>query len=217
MAIPSMVGGRAHQALADEIASRAITLLKDDRNQVPLALPRGAKLLYLSMIDYASGWREGAPSRAFLPELKKRFDDVTAIEVSDRTTASEMELVSELARRSDAVVVSTFVRVASYSGRMDLSPAQSALLEELGRDPARPFVVVVFGNPYAASLAPKLPAVLLAYEYADVAERAAVRALVGETAIGGLLPISLPGLHPVGHGLERPPRVGAGPREDERR
>ena len=32
-----------------------------------------------------------------------------------------------------------------------------------------------------------------------------MRALCGETPIGGKLPITLPGLFPVGHGLDRAP------------
>jgi hypothetical protein len=36
-------------------------------------------------------------------------------------------------------------------------------------------------------------------------ETAAVRALAGEIAIGGKLPITLPDMYPFGHGLTRTP------------
>ena len=202
-AVPAGLGGRARQAVAAEIASKALTLLKDDRAQVPLRLPSGARVLLLSTIDYATGWREGAPGRVLIPELKKRFADVTAVEVSDRTTPDEMDLLKAIARRSDAVVAATYVRVASGSGRMGLSAAQVTLLEQLASDRAKPFVAVAFGSPYVGDLAPRLPAVLLTYEYGDAPEAAAVRALCGEAPIGGKLPVTLPGLFPAGHGLER--------------
>src|SRR5438132_265485 len=128
-AIDAKLGTRDHQLVADDISARAMTLIKDERHQVPLAVAPSANVLYLSVIDYASGWREGAPSRTFLPELRKRWPNVTAIELSDRTPADEFDLVGALARRSDAIVASVFVRIASYSGRMDLSPAQVSLLE----------------------------------------------------------------------------------------
>ena len=155
------------------------------------------------MIDYGSGWREGAPGRVLIPELRKRYPELTALEISDRTTAAELDLVRALARRQDLVIAATYVRIASYSGRMDLSPGQAALLEDLARDPERPLVTVAFGNPYVAALAPKLPALLLTYEFGDAPEAAAARALCGEAAIGGKLPISIPGLFAFGHGLER--------------
>jgi beta-N-acetylhexosaminidase len=202
-AIDEKLGTREHQQVAADLAARAITLVKDERNQVPLAVPRSANLLYLSVVDYSSGWREGAPSRAFLPELKKRWQNVTALEVSDRTTADEFDLIRTLGRRADAIVASVFVRIASYSGRMDLSAGQIALLEGLvGAN--KPYVAVLFGNPYTATFLQKLPIVLVTYEVFDGAEIAAVRALAGEAPIGGKLPISLPGMFPFGHGLERP-------------
>jgi beta-N-acetylhexosaminidase len=202
-ALETRIGGRAHEAVNAEICERALTLLKDDRNQVPLAVGKDARILYLSVLDYPSGWREGAPSRAFIPALKKRWPNVTAIEISDKTTPNEFDLVRALARRSDAVVASVFVRIASFSGRMDLSPQAASLLESMANDPQRPFVTVIFGNPYTAMALPRLPAEILTYEYTDAMESAAVRALAGETAIGGKLPISLPGMYQFGHGLTR--------------
>jgi beta-N-acetylhexosaminidase len=201
--VPERLGMREAVALAREIASRAVTLLQDEHGEVPLRLPAGARLLVLSMIDYASGWREGAPGRVFVAELKRRFPDLVAVEVSDRATAGERDLVRALATRSDAVVAATYVRVASYSGRMDLTRDQEALLADLAAVGGRPFVTVAFGNPYVARLASRLPAFLLTYDLGDEPEAAAVRALTGEAPVGGRLPVSIPNLFPMGHGLER--------------
>ena len=102
------------------------------------------------------------------------------------------------------MIAATYVRIASYSGRMDLSPGQAALLEDLAarRDAAardRGVRQPVRGRarPEAAG-APARPT-----SSADAPEAAAVRALCGEAPIGGKLPISIPGLFPFGHGLER--------------
>jgi beta-N-acetylhexosaminidase len=62
---------------------------------------------------------------------------------------------------------------------------------------------VFFGSPYVAASVPEVPAMLLTYDFSDLAEESAVRALAGETPIGGTLPITLPGLFPAGHGLKR--------------
>ena len=62
-----------------------------------------------------------------------------------------------------------------------------------------------FGNPYVATYMPELPSMLLTYDFYDRAELSAVRAISGEAAIGGRLPIVLPGVAPMGAGLDRPP------------
>lgn len=204
-AIADKVGGRAHDAVAQEVSRRAITLLKDDRSFVPLRLPREANVLYLSVLDYPSGWIAG-PSRTFIPELKGRWPNVTAIELSDRSSPDQLELVRSSVSRYDAVIVSIFVRTNSGSGRMDLAPPLVRMLRSIAEAGGAPFVACVFGNPYAAMGLPELPAILLTYDISDHAEAAAVRAMSGEAPIGGRLPITLPGFFPVGHGLERPGR-----------
>jgi beta-N-acetylhexosaminidase len=208
-AISNIVGTRANQAVADDVSRRSITLLKDDGNHVPLKLPREAQILYLSMLDFPTGWRIAAPSRTFLPELRRRWPAVTGIEVSDRTTPGELELIRAMAPRFDAVIASVFVRAGSASGRMDLAPGLQRLLQDVNRA-RKPFVTVFFGNPYVATFMPDLPAMLFTYDFYDRAELSAVRALAGEAPIGGRLPIRLPGLAETGAGLDRPGPVGSG-------
>ena len=209
-ALPNIVGGRAHQAVADEVSQRSITLVRDQRDQVPLKIAKDAQVLYLSVLDAPNGWRIAAPSRTFIPELKKRWRAVTSVEVSERSTANEIELVRAMAGRYDAVVASVFVRAASGSGRMDLPPNMQALLRALARQTeqsGKPFVTVLFGNPYTATFLPDVPAMLLTYDFYDRAERSAVKALAGEAPITGKLPIALPGVADRGAGLQRMPRT----------
>jgi beta-N-acetylhexosaminidase len=209
--VTQKVGGRANRGIAQIVSERAITLLKDERNVVPLRVPPEAAVLYLSVLDYPGGWAIAAPSRTMGPELRKRWPTLTAIEVSDDTTPSEIDLIQATVGRYEAVVASVFVRANSGSGRMDLPPAVVSLLNNVARRTrARniPFVTVFFGNPYVATFLPDLPATLLTYDLYDLAELSAVRAITGEAAIGGRLPVGLPGLFPVGHGLTREPVRG---------
>jgi beta-N-acetylhexosaminidase len=215
-AVPAIVGGRAHRAVAEEVSQRAITLVKDERGQVPLALGRDRAILCLSVLDYPSGWGIAAPGRTFVPELRARWPVLTAVELSDRTSRDEIDLVRAAARRYDAVVVAVYVRTAAYSGRMDLAPPLVDLLRDLAaatRETGAAYVAVLFGNPYVATFLPEVPALVLTFDYYDLAERSAVRALAGEVPITGRLPVTLPGLAERGDGLVRGALApGAAPR-----
>jgi len=205
-ALANIVGGRAHEAVADAISEKSITLVRDQRNQVPLKLPHDAQVLYLSVLDSPAGWGIAAPSRTFIPELKQRWHTVTSVEVSERSTANELELLRAMAPRYDAVIASVFVRAASGSGRMDLPPNMQSLLRAIARQTEqsrKPFVAVLFGNPYTATFLQDVPAIVLTYDFYDRAERSAVKALAGESPIAGKLPIGLPGVAERGAGLER--------------
>jgi beta-N-acetylhexosaminidase len=206
---PMSVGGRKHDAIARSISERSITLIKDARSSVPLATPKTGSILYLSVLDYPAGWRIAAPSRTVIPELKSRWPNTESIEISDRTTSSELDLVRTMADNYDAIVVGVFVRASSGSGRLDLAPQVVRLMQDLSRGSERrsqPLIAMFFGNPYTPMFVPELPAMLLTYDFSDYAEASAVRALAGEIVIGGKLPIALPGLFPLGHGLMRPAR-----------
>jgi beta-N-acetylhexosaminidase len=205
--LPTLVGTRAHAAIARRVSERAITLIKDERESVPLPVPPSGSLLYLSVLDYPRNWRTATPSRVFLPALRGRWADVQAIEVSDVTTPNELALIRAMAPRFDGVVAGVFVRASSGSGRLDLAPPVTALLQDLARLTAarnRPLVAAFFGNPYVPMSVPDVPAMLLTYDFSDASEEAAVRAIAGEIPISGRLPIALPGLFPLGHGLARP-------------
>ena len=207
--LPLVVGTRAHLVVARDISERSITLLKDEGDNVPLSVGRSADVLYLSVLDYPSGWGVTVPSRALIPELEKRWPHLTAIELSDRTPVSEIELVGETASRYDAIVAGVFVRAASLSGRMDLSGELVGLLRRVARDAAesgQPFVTVFFGNPYVATYLQELPTALVTYDVHDLAQESAVLAIAGERPIRGRLPISLGDSFPVGHGLSREAR-----------
>jgi beta-N-acetylhexosaminidase len=204
--LPAHVGTRAAAAVADDISARAVTLVKDDRQSVPLEVPATANVLFLSVVDYPAGWRIASPSRTFQPELRKLWPRLTAIELSDRATREEIELVRAMAPRYDAVVAAVYVRASSASGRSDLPAALADALTQLAgatKASGTPFVAAFFGSPYAAAVVPDVPAILLTYDLYDRAERSAVRAIAGEAPITGRLPVPLPGLADLGAGLDR--------------
>ena len=202
--VAASVGGRAHQAVAREVSERSVTLVKDAQSQVPLNLAREKGVLAISVLDYPGGWRIISPGRTFLPALKARWPNVTALELSDRSTAAERELVAAMAPRFDAVVLGIYVRAASGSGRIDLAPELVRLVNTLGRQasPSRPVVACFFGNPYVAASVNDVPAMLLTYDFGDLAETSAVRVLTGEIRATGRLPITIPGLERQGRQVE---------------
>ena len=65
--LPKTVGGRQHALIAQQIAQKSITLLKDDRNQVPLRAPRDANVLVpvAARLRVGLAHRRAEPRRCF--------------------------------------------------------------------------------------------------------------------------------------------------------
>jgi beta-N-acetylhexosaminidase len=66
------------------------------------------------------------------------------------------------------------------------------------------------GNPYLAADFPKMENYMCTFSNATVSEIGAIKALFGEIAIRGHLPVSIPSIARRGAGIERPVQVASG-------
>ncbi|MGH9546363.1 MAG: hypothetical protein ACRD23_14240, partial [Terriglobales bacterium] len=67
--------------------------------------------------------------------------------------------------------------------------------------------VLAMGNPYLAQDFPTIQNYLCTFSNAGVSEISAVKALFGEIAIRGHLPVSIPNIAQRGAGIERPAQI----------
>ncbi len=202
LAVPRLVGSRANRDAAQAIMDNAVTLVRDEKNALPLRPSADMRVLHVNLLDRATGWREGPVGLTAAAELKKRFPRAVTIQLDDTTSADAMRMARQMAEMADAVVVTGFIRVAAYKGSIDLTDAQIALLRQLARA-EKPFVFTLFGSPYLLTHVPEVPSYILTYDTHPAAELAAIRAITGEIPFKGKLPISLPGFYEVGHGLTK--------------
>jgi beta-N-acetylhexosaminidase len=198
--LDQLLGTTEHQRGAQRIIESAITVVRDDKNYLPLKLTPEQRVLTINMVDNSEGWRDGVPGRAFVQGLVKKHPRTTSVFVTDKTSAAELELIRKLAGFSDVVIANTFIRVSSFKGSIDLSQGELDLLKHLS-GMNKPFAFLLYGSPYLISFVPELPSYVLAYEYYPAAEEAALKCVLGEIPFKGKLPIDLPGFYNIGHSV----------------
>ena len=189
------VGAPAHWALAQDIAARAITLLRDNATLVPA--PRDGRLAvvtYAPELDIAAG-------RAFAAELRALAPQATEVRIDPSTAASELDSLSARVQGADRVIVTTHVRTIEGTGRFAIAPRVAAWVDTLAT--RERVLVVASGNPYVIAQFPRVGSYLVTYGIDASLERAAARAIVGAAPIVGRAPISLPGFFAAGDGLRR--------------
>jgi len=196
----TVLGTREHRDFAQRIADNAITLVRDERQVLPLRASPDLRVVQINLLDTRTGWREAVPGRLAAAELPKRFPRAVTVQVDDQSTPTELDLVRKLAQTGDATVVNAYIRVAAYKGSIALTPAEITLLRDLAAM-KKPFVLTVFGSPYVLTHVPEMPSYIVTYDTSPLAEMAMVRAITGEIEFKGKLPVSLPGLYPIGHGM----------------
>jgi beta-N-acetylhexosaminidase len=90
---------------------------------------------------------------------------------------------------------------AGGSANLDAGPMQ--LFTEMVKTAGARTVVVAFGNPYTGGSIPGIQTYVCTYSNTVVSSSSLARALFGEIAIHGRLPVSIPNLALRGTGLDR--------------
>ncbi len=184
---------------SEEIANAAITLLRDDKNILPLHAENIDSVLVVTITDEEGGAYRG---EVLNREVAKRIPIVRTAYVDPRTTTEELQEIMTKTDSAQAVIVGSFVKWGSYKGSVTLPDTTTKLLAKFFQID-KPTAVVSLGSPYVLRQMPNVPSYLCAYGTKSLAVRAATRAIFGEIPITARLPVSIPGFHEIGDGLER--------------
>ena len=193
------VGVRPHLAVARAVANRSVTVLKDERELLPL-LGTPTANVYSVTYRRRNDLRGG---RAFNAGLRQTYRRLRTAYVEPGTTREEYDRILARARGMNLTVVSLHVGVRTASGSVALPDEAVRFVKTLARSP-RPHIVVAFGNPYLLSEFPEVGTYLTAWSGIPVAERAAADAILGRIAVTGRAPTRIAGFE-IGDGL----RIGA--------
>ncbi|MCL5288799.1 MAG: serine hydrolase [Acidobacteria bacterium] len=182
-------------AQAQEIADRGVTLLRDEQHVLPLDATKPQRVLLVAV----AGDPDPYPAEFLEREIRGRVDAFAAVRTDTRFV--KVETVKLPPPESyDVAIVALFVRVADRKGTVGLPENQTALVNTL-LAAGKPAVVVSFGSPYIVEKFPNAKTWVSVFSTQDVAQRAAGRALFGQTAIGGRIPVSVPGTVKAGDGM----------------
>ncbi|MFL5582380.1 MAG: glycoside hydrolase family 3 protein [Gemmatimonadaceae bacterium] len=193
-----IVGAPEHWAVAQRVAERALTLLKDDRNLVPLASAER-----LTVITYAPELEVEA-GRTLATAFQTLAKGTRVVRVAPQTGRPFLDSLDASLKPEDPVVVTTHVRTIEGLGRPAIPASIATWIDELAA--RRPVVVIANGNPYVLRQFPHVTTYMVTYGIDPSLERAAAMAVLGRIPITGHAPISLPGFFQRGAGLQREAR-----------
>ena len=220
--LATAVGKPENLTYGQQVADSAVTLVRDNGKVLPLkhkgtvqsALPYMTKeethnqvvaVLFSDDVRSDSG-------RAFGRELRARVPDARVIYVDPRVAGGMSAEVLKAVGEAQTVVAAVYVipTAGRIGNSVAMADATGSLLQQLLDGAAEKTAVVAMGNPYLASDFPKIENYMCTFSNATVSEISAVKALFGEIAIRGHLPVTIPNIAQRGSGLERPVQVAIG-------
>ena len=197
--VRSIVGDSAHQALARLVAERSITVVRDSVHQLPLMrLNRGARVLsitYALRADLGAGTVFDDELRRWFPALRSEYLG------ADDPTPNTWRLL-QLADSADVVIVGSYVAQNWKAATISVPQQFASFVEELVRRGRHP-IVVAMGNPYLLQQMADVPTYIVGWGGFAVSQFAAARAVLGSAPVSGRLPIGIPGLAPLGAGIDQ--------------
>ncbi|MEP6944756.1 MAG: glycoside hydrolase family 3 N-terminal domain-containing protein [Acidobacteriota bacterium] len=195
--IDTSVSGKDSTLLANEIAVKAVTLVRNDENDVPL--DPGKKVAILAVSNGFDGQSTLGP---LTRQLQKRGIKFTAALIQDNTPPEQIAHARAMAADADVVIAAMYGRVRSGAkNSVGLPDVGVNIIRELIASNKK-VVGVSFGNPYILDGLPQLKTYVVGYGDMSSLQRATLDGIFGFADITGHLPISLPGLYPRGTGIQ---------------
>jgi beta-N-acetylhexosaminidase len=205
-------------AYAQQMADAAVTLVRDNGQVLPLKRISPGTTANLNPYLRVEETRNRVVAvvfsddvrldygRVFERELRLRAPDARVFFVDRRIAGAMTPQILSAVEQAQVVLAPMFLGpMVSNEMKNSLGLLQdtTALIEGILKRAGERTAVIAMGNPYMAAEFPAVQNYLCTYSFATVSELSAIRALFGEMAIRGRLPVTIPGIAQRGAGIER--------------
>jgi len=225
-ALSAAVGKPENLALGQQISDDSVTFVRDNGKLLPfkhsgtvqsgLPYQRVEEVRNSTVVIVLSEDVRTEAGRALEHQVKARVPDANVIYVDPRIAGAMSDDVLKAVDQAQGVIAAVYVVPTAgkamqgangLTNSVALNDSSGTLLQKILEHGAEKTAVLAMGNPYLAQDFPAVQNYLCTFSNATVSEISAVKALFGEIAIRGHLPVSIPNVAQRGAGIERQPQV----------
>jgi beta-N-acetylhexosaminidase len=189
--------------LAEHVAEKALTVVKDDKHLLPAPAGDAGSCLVL-LNEYQFTTRGETLVRAVQHGMPSVKVYVTNSSMPDSVLSA---VAADAAAHCKQIYAAAFVTVSANRGSVAMEGGLNAFLNQMVHGSV-PVALFSLGNPYLLSSFPDLSTYAAAFSTAASSETAVAKAILGDIGITGKLPVSIPGVAKVGDGMDVPDRHG---------
>jgi len=193
--IARIVGAKTNQDIADGIAQRALTLVRDTTGIVVRLRANRSRMAIIAYGDELNSY----VGQRMVELMRAGGDTVGFFRLWPMSGAASYDSARVVINRAPTVIFAMNVRPIAAKGAIALPDSLARLISVT--DSLKPTVLVSLGSPYLLNQTPTVKSYLIAWSGVRPAERAAARALLGWSPIRGKLPIRIPPAYQIGAGL----------------
>ncbi len=195
--IMATVGAKRFQSTAQDLAVRALTLVRDTAGTLGRLRATRTRLALIAYADEGNG----SVGQLLAEILRQHGDTVEYFRLWPMSGTLSYDSARTVINRNPLALFAANVKPISWRGNIALPDSLALMIA--ATDLLRPTMLVSFGSPYLLNQTPNVKTYLVAWSGARVAERAVARAILGLSPVGGHLPIRVPP-YPLGWGIVLP-------------
>ena len=192
-----ILGNEEFRVSANEIASKSITLVKNDNSFLPLTIGEKEEIIVIDIYDHPNNHEESTTTR----KLKRSGLPIRSLQVDESDTKMYYESILKTIPDNAPIILNAFASPSAWKNRIYLPTQQMEFIHALNQKSHR-LILISFGNPYLIRGLPETPAYICAWKGNDVMQNALVASLLGKTNFTGKLPITIPEVADRGFGIQ---------------
>jgi beta-N-acetylhexosaminidase len=185
------------EALAQRAASEAFTLVKDDKQLFPITDPANACIVAVTEGQFSSR------GKVLLTEVRRRSPSTKTFVANPAMPDAELAAIGSAISSCSRIYIAAFITVGAYRGSVALEGGLNGFVTGVVKSNA-PVALISLGSPYLLRYFPDVSAYAATFSTSRSSEIATARAIFGEIAIQGKLPVSIPDLAKLGDGIQVP-------------
>ena len=174
-----------HMRVASEIAEKSITLVRDEKNYLPIKLEAEKRIAVI--IPVPQDLTPADTSSYIQPKLAESIRAYHAqtdeFKIPYAPSMQETASVLEQAREYDFIVMGT---INAYAEKKQAEFVRQLL--QMGK----PVIIIAMRLPYDLAAFPQAPTYVCTYSILEPSMRAVAKAVFGHSALTGRLPVSIP-------------------------
>ena len=197
--IQSVVGSESNLELADLIMQSALTLVKEgEQSFFPIRKSADESLYVIDIRDREKDRRITEVTAG----LMDQFELLENFTIDNSLSEDEYSGILDKIPDSALVLVNVISQVKMNKNRVFLIQEQIDFIHALQEKTER-LLVVGLGTPFLIQSFPDIPGYLCTYSNQIGMQRAVVQGLMGQISITGSLPVNIPGVAEIGHGINK--------------
>lgn len=176
-----------HLAIANEIAEKSITLVRDEKSLLPLKLESNQRIAVVipKPLDLTPADTSSYVTPQLANSIRQFHSNTDEFIISYAPEEKETKDLIDKLKKYDLIVIGT---INAYAERKQAEFVNQTLGLNI------PTIVIAMRLPYDLAVVPQVSTYLCTYSILEPSMRAVAKAMFGRSEITGQLPVSIPGI-----------------------